>query len=35
MSLEEGELTPTRRLRRRVAAEKHRALIESFYSEQF
>ncbi|MGM0575746.1 MAG: AMP-dependent synthetase/ligase [Myxococcota bacterium] len=32
---EQGELTPTRRIRRRVATERHRALLDSFYSEQY
>jgi len=32
---EGGDLTPTLRLKRRVAAEKYRALLDSFYSEPF
>ncbi len=34
-STETGDLTPTQRLRRRVATERHRALLDSFYSEQY
>jgi long-chain acyl-CoA synthetase len=32
---EAGDLTPTFRLKRARAADKHRALLDSFYSEQF
>ncbi|TNF34963.1 MAG: long-chain fatty acid--CoA ligase [Deltaproteobacteria bacterium] len=32
---EAGDLTPTMRLKRRVAAEKYKALLDSFYSEPF
>jgi len=32
---EAGDLTPTRRLKRWVAAEKYKALLDSFYSEPF
>jgi long-chain acyl-CoA synthetase len=32
---EAGDLTPTLRLKRRVAAEKYKALLDSFYSEPF
>lgn len=35
LSAEAGDLTPTLRLKRRVAAQKYRALIDSFYSEPF
>lgn len=32
---EQGDLTPTRRVRRKVAAQRHRALLDSFYSESY
>jgi len=32
---EGGDLTPTQGVRRRVAAEKHKALLDSFYSESY
>ena len=35
LTSEQGELTPTQRLRRRAAMEKHSALIDSFYSETY
>jgi hypothetical protein len=34
-SLEEGDLTLAKRVRRRVAVEKHRAVLDSFYSEEY
>ena len=35
LTTEAGELTPTLRVRRRVAAERYKALLDSFYSEPF
>lgn len=35
LSPDEGEVTPTRRVRRRVTTERHRALLDSFYSERY
>ena len=35
LSAEEGDITSTRRLRRKVASERHRALLDSFYSERY
>ncbi|MCB9728559.1 MAG: long-chain fatty acid--CoA ligase [Deltaproteobacteria bacterium] len=35
LTAEQGEVTSTQRIRRRVASERHRALLDSFYSEQY
>ncbi len=35
LTAELGEVTSTQRIRRRVASERHRALLDSFYSEQY
>lgn len=35
MTPETGDLTPTLAVRRKVAEERHRALLDSFYSEQY
>ena len=35
LTADAGELTATRRLRRQVASERHRALLDSFYSERY
>lgn len=35
LSTEAGELTPTRVVRRRVAADRHRALLDAFYQEHY
>ena len=34
-SVEDGEVTQTKAMRRKVAAERNRTLLDSFYSEEY